>query len=877
MKQFVYDFTQGRMDDKALLGGKGANLAEMTHLGLPVPAGFTVTTECCMMYLANNELFDTLLKGDLLKAIHRLEHATQKSFTAETNLLLVSVRSGAAFSMPGMMDTILNLGLNDQRVASFAQETNLAFAFDCYRRLLQMYGDVVFGIPKEAFNQLLDQQSKTLKKQATAFSLAENQQVIQTYHQLYAEHDVCFPQNPYDQLFGATRAVFHSWNNQRAQVYRDLHQIPHDLGTAVNVQAMVFGNSGDQSGTGVVFTRNPATGETALFGEFLLNAQGEDVVAGIRTPEPIATLKTTLPQAYEDFVHYAQLLEKHYQDMQDIEFTIEHGKLFILQTRNGKRTAKAALAIAENMVAEGLISKQEALLRIEPNMIEQLIHPVFNQDALKTAPLLATGLPASPGAATGMIVFTAQAAKAYHQKGEAVILVRQETSPEDIEGMIVSQAIVTSRGGMTSHAAVVARGMGTCCVTGCEALQVEEETKVVICGDQHLHEGDIVSVDGNTGRIYFAAISTTLPEHNHELTKLLDWADEEATLTVRANAETLTDLQTAIDFGATGIGLARTEHMFFGAERVLEMRRLILAETVTEKQQALTTLMTFQQADFYHMFQTVNDKPLVIRLLDPPLHEFVPQEAGELANLAKKLGKDAQSIERQIKQLHETNPMLGHRGCRLGVTTPEIYQMQATAIMKSAIQLAREGQLVVPEMMIPLIAEKNELVYLKQLLVDTIETLFEEEQMTPFPYEIGTMIELPRACLVADQLAEEADFFSFGTNDLTQMTYGFSRDDIGKFITTYTEKDILPSDPFQHLDQNGVGALMQLAIEKARRTAPELLIGVCGEVGGDPQSIQFLQQIGVDYISCSPYRVPAARLAAAQAALKQRKTAVVTH
>lgn len=872
--QFIYDFEEGRRTDKALLGGKGANLAEMTHLGLPVPPGFTITTECCMTYLKEETFFDSQLKKQILEAIQRLEEKTSKSFTSRESLLLVSVRSGAKFSMPGMMDTILNLGLNDQRVRAFARTTSLAFAYDCYRRLLQMYGDVVFGIPKEEFYELLEKKEQALGKPADSFFLNEQEELIELYKQQFISHQRVFPQDPFEQLFEATKAVFRSWNNQRAKVYRELNHIPYHLGTAVNIQSMVFGNSGNQSGTGVVFTRNPATGEPILFGEFLLNAQGEDVVAGIRTPEPIAELKEKLPTAYADFVHYAQILEDHYKDMQDIEFTIENGQLYILQTRDGKRTAKAALTIALDLVTEGVITKEIALTRISPEMIDQLIHPIFDEQAIKEAQLIATGLPASPGAATGVVVFTADAAKEFHNTGKKVILIRQETSPEDIEGMVVSEAIVTSRGGMTSHAAVVARGMGTCCITGCEALTVDEQNKQVKCGELVLTEGDILSVDGTSGNLFLNEIPTVIAENNDDLQRLLAWADEVAELRVRANAETVLDLTTAIEFGATGIGLARTEHMFFGAERVLEMRRLILADSDQEAQDALDRLVTFQQEDFYQMYQTVQDKPMVIRLLDPPMHEFLPHEPNEIRQLARKLGKSPLVVEEQIRRLQETNPMLGHRGCRLGITTPAIYQMQVRAIFTSIFRLLDEGQTIVPEIMIPLIAEEEELLHVKQFLIETIDALFEEAGIEPISYEIGTMIELPRACLIADDLAQEADFFSFGTNDLTQMTYGFSRDDIGKFINSYTEKKIMKSDPFQHLDQKGVGALIRIAVEKARQTKPGMLIGVCGEVGGDPESIAFFAEIGVDYVSCSPFRIPAARLAVAQAALANKKVPI---
>ncbi len=868
MDKWIYSFEEGRAEDKALLGGKGANLAEMTHLGLPVPEGFTITTQSCLRYLETPSFFESILKEEVLKAITELETKTNKFFMGnEPSLLLVSVRSGAKISMPGMMDTILNLGLNDLRVQTLADATNANFAYNCYRRLLQMFADVVYGIPKEEFDQCLEKTEKQLNKTINDFSREEHQSLIQQYKEVYQEHYQNFPQSPKEQLYAAIKAVFKSWNNPRAKVYRELNHIPHDLGTAVNVQSMVFGNSDQKSGTGVVFTRNPATGEPHLFGEFLLNAQGEDVVAGIRTPEPIDSLKRILPQAYEDFCNYAKILEKHYKDMQDIEFTIEKEKLYILQTRNGKRTSKASLKIALDLVNEKMISKQEALLRVSPSTIDQLIHPVFEEKALTSAHHLTQGLPASPGAATGEIVFTAERAKEFHALGKKVILVRQETSPEDIEGMVVSQAIVTSHGGMTSHAAVVARGMGTCCVAGCGELSINEDGKTLVCGKVTLKEGDILSVDGTSGKLYIGSIPTTMIDNNDELQMFLSWADEIAQLTVRANAETIQDLKTAVQFGAKGIGLARTEHMFFGEERILEMRRLILSTNEIETKSALMTLLAFQEEDFYQMYQTIQDKPMIVRLLDPPMHEFLPKTQQEIEQLSGKLQVPLDTLTRKITSLQETNPMLGHRGCRLGITQPEIYKMQVEAIFNSAIRLAKEGMVIKPEIMIPLIAEKAELVSIKTSLCQHIDNIFKKHHMQPFPYEIGTMIELPRACFIADQLAEEADFFSFGTNDLTQMTYGFSRDDIGKFIQHYKEGEIMSFDPFQTIDRAGVGELMKIAISKARQVKPELPIGICGEVGGDPASIPFFQEIGITYVSCSPYRVPAARLAVAQAHL----------
>lgn len=872
MTKWIYSFEEGSANDKALLGGKGANLAEMSNLGLPVPPGFTITTESCIKFLENPDFFDSYLKDDILKAVTDLERKTDKSFSGESsNLLLVSVRSGAKFSMPGMMDTILNLGLNDHRTRILAKQTNPDFAYNCYRRLLQMFADVVYGISKELFDELLEDFEKYHGKTTKDMTLAEHQDLVNQYKEIYLKEDQCFPENPTDQLFSAIKAVFNSWNNNRARVYRDLNKIPHDLGTAVNVQAMVFGNSDQNSGTGVCFTRNPASGENQLFGEFLLNAQGEDVVAGIRTPEPIAALEKAQPLVFKAFKEYARILENHYKDMQDIEFTIEKGKLYILQTRDGKRTAKASLKIALDLVDQGIISKKEALMRVSPSSISQLIHPVFEEATMEKATLIAQGLPASPGAATGEIVFTAERAKEFHNLGRKVILVRQETSPEDIEGMVVSQAIVTSQGGMTSHAAVVARGMGTCCVAGCGELKISEEEKTLSCGNLVLTEGDIISVDGSSGCVYIGEIPTVLIENNEDLQRLLSWADKVARLKVRANAETVKDLQTAINFGSQGVGLARTEHMFFGQDRILEMRRLILADKETEMKAALKNLLEFQEEDFYQMYKTVEDKPLIVRLLDPPMHEFLPKDSQEIKLLAEKLNKSPEKLAHQIESLQESNPMLGHRGCRLGITQPDIYKMQTEAIFRSAIKLHKEGIKIKPEIMIPLIADKKELEFVKSYLTQHIQFLFREHEQEPFPYEIGTMIELPRACLTADKLAREADFFSFGTNDLTQMTYGFSRDDIGKFIGHYKKTSILSFDPFQHIDQEGVGELMRIAISKARRVKPSLSIGICGEVGGDPASISFFQEIGVTYVSCSPYRVPAARLAVAQAVLQEKK------
>lgn len=870
MTSWIYFFNDKTANDRHLLGGKGANLAEMTQLNLPVPPGFTITTQSCIRYLDNHQFFTEELASDIKEAIHKLEQQTHKHFT-ETNspILLVSVRSGAAISMPGMMDTILNLGLNDQRVLTFAKETDLAFAFNCYRRLMQMFADVVYFIPKEAFDQT-DQQFLTQHHQTfDELSLQEHQELIKQYHQIFEKHQHTFPQDPVKQLYAAIQAVFNSWNNHRAKVYRNLHGIDHNLGTAVNIQSMVFGNRGNHSGTGVAFTRNPSTGDKTLFGEYLINAQGEDIVAGIRTPEPIDQLKHWNPTLYQEFQTIANQLEHHYQDMQDIEFTIEENKLYILQTRSGKRTAQAGIKIAYDLAEEEIISKKEALLRVTPEMVESVIHPIFDEHALSQVTPIAKGLPASPGAATGIIVFDAQTAQEKHKAGEAVILMRKETSPEDIEGMIVSEAIITTHGGMTSHAAVVARGMGICCVSGCADLSINEAEKQVTINEITLNEGDLISVDGSTGYIYKDHIKRVHPDQNHDLTTLLTWADQLAHLKVRANAETVKDIQTALSFGATGIGLARTEHMFFGEKRMIEMRRLILSDDPKQQEAALKALKEFQKQDFKAIFSLIQDKPIVIRLLDPPLHEFLPHTEEEIHMVAKQLNQPEYVIREMNNALQETNPMLGHRGCRLGITHPEIYQMQVSAIIESAISEHKNGNYVSPEIMIPLISNAKELNYLKQILKQTIDQHLSQEGIT-LSYKIGTMIELPRACCIADQLAQEAEFFSFGTNDLTQMTYGMSRDDIGKFIARYQKHHILEKDPFKTIDQEGVGQLMQLGINKIKSVSQTASIGVCGEVGGDPESITFFETLNIDYVSCSPYRIPIARLASAHAAIKDK-------
>jgi len=868
--KYVYKFANGSKEMKDLLGGKGANLAEMTNLGLPVPNGFTITTKTCLSYLANQKTLDEAMKEQIKTAIHELEVSSNKKFNSPTQPLFVSVRSGSKFSMPGMMDTILNLGLNDESVVALAQQTgNEKFAYDCYQRLLKMFGEIVFSIPKSHFDEAFTSFKNQNNYQSDDFLTADNwREIVDFYKNIYLNiAKQPFPQSPDEQLFMAVEAVFGSWLNPRAKTYRDLHGISEDLGTAVNIQEMVFGNTGKNSGTGVAFTRNPSTGERGLFGEYLINAQGEDVVAGLRTPQPIAKLAEAMPDVYDQFLQIANQLERHYGDMQDIEFTIENRKLYMLQTRNGKRTSKAAFQIAIDLVQEGLITKEVAVSRIDPQSINQLLHPVFTESAKSSAQKLAKGLPASPGAATGAVYFDAQSAKVASEAGKKVILLRQETSPEDIEGMIVSEAIVTSRGGMTSHAAVVARGMGVCCVVGCESLKVNESAKQAVYEGGMIAEGNIISVDGNTGDIYTGTLEKETIEEKENLNELLQWADEIADMAVYANAETPEDIQTALAFGAKGIGLARTEHMFFGEARVLEMRKLILAETKFERLAPLSVLKDYQKNDFKGIYLAMKELPTTIRLLDPPLHEFLPRTESEITELVSELSIPREAITARIESLHETNPMLGHRGCRLAITYPEIYNMQVEAIIESALEVNEQlGLNIVPEIMIPLIGDAKELELIKAQIVDSINQIFTTTGKS-LNYQVGTMIEIPRACLIADEIAQSAEFFSFGTNDLAQMVYGFSRDDIGKFIGEYIGRDILPADPFQTLDTKGVGALMQIAIEKGRKEKPNLKIGVCGELGGDPESIKHFQTYGLTYVSCSPYRIPIARLATAQAKL----------
>lgn len=874
MKKFVYSFNEGSKEMRGLLGGKGANLAEMTKIGLPVPFGFTVTTEACNQYYADGKKIASGIEDDIYVYLKELEQVTGKTFGDAANPLLVSVRSGAVFSMPGMMDTILNLGLNDHTVEGMAKLTdNQRFAYDSYRRFIQMFGDVVQEIAKSKFDAIFDAQKKKSHCQYDVeLSTEDLKEIIIGYKKLYREEmGKDFPQDPKEQLMEAVKAVFRSWNNERAILYRKLNDIPGDLGTAVNVQSMVFGNMGNTSGTGVAFTRNPATGENQIFGEFLVNAQGEDVVAGIRTPQPIAEMAQAFPEVYKEFERIANLLEKHYTDAQDMEFTVERNQLFMLQTRNGKRTAAAAVKIAVDMVQEGLIDKRVAVTRLEPAQIDQLLHPTFDSDDLKKGKKLAKGLPASPGAATGKIYFNAEEVAAAVADGNPAILVRQETSPEDLAGMVAAEGILTARGGMTSHAAVVARGMGKCCVAGCSEILVDEEARKLMIGDLTLTEGDYISLDGSAGVVYQGKIKTVEPELSGDFGTIMQWADEIRRLKVRTNADNPRDAAVALKFGAEGIGLCRTEHMFFEEERIPAVRRMIVADTEAERREALKYLLPYQQGDFKGIFEVMGDRPVTIRLLDPPLHEFLPHNEEEIHQLSKQINVPYEKLAKKVEELHEFNPMLGHRGCRLAVTYPEIAEMQTEAIIMAAIEVSREkGHNIEPEIMIPLVGMKKELAYVKNTVVETAEKVMKREGIQ-LKYLVGTMIEIPRAALMADAIAEEAEFFSFGTNDLTQMTFGFSRDDAGKFIQDYREKNIFDEDPFQTIDQAGVGKLVKMGVELGRRVRPELHLGVCGEHGGDPKSVEFFHKTGLDYVSCSPFRVPIARLAAAQAVVKEDK------
>ncbi len=871
-QKYVYLFKEGSGSMRELLGGKGANLAEMTNLGMPVPQGFTVTTEACTKYYEDGESIAPEIQAEIMRYVAELERMTGKKFGDLNNPLLVSVRSGARASMPGMMDTILNLGLNEQVVEVIAKKSgNPRWAWDCFRRFIQMYSDVVMEVGKKYFEVLIDKMKEERGVQHDTELTADD--LKELAEQFKAEYKskigAEFPSDPIEQLNGAIKAVFRSWNNARAIVYRRMNDIPGSWGTAVTVQEMVFGNLGDTSGTGVAFTRNPATGEKKLFGEFLMNAQGEDVVAGIRTPQTIEQLKEVMPGAYDDFVRICVKLESHYRDMQDMEFTIEDKKLFMLQTRNGKRTAVAALKIACDLVDEGLISEKEAVLMIDPKQLDALLHPQFEPQALGKAAVIGTGLAASPGAASGKAVFTAEAAKEWAQKGEKVILVRLETSPEDIEGMAVAQGILTVRGGMTSHAAVVARGMGACCVAGCGAIKMDEQNKRFELGGKVYKEGDWLSLDGSTGNIYGEAIRTADATIGGEFGRLMAWADSYRQLSVRTNADTPRDAQHARHFGAQGIGLCRTEHMFFEADRIPAIREMICSDTVEQREKALAKLEPMQQSDFEGIYEAMEGFPVTIRYLDPPLHEFLPTEEEDIELLAGDLGKTVEQIKAIIVGLHEFNPMMGHRGCRLTVTYPEIAVMQTKAVIKAAINVKKKHPdwELVPEIMIPLVGEIKELQYIKKIVTDTADALIRETG-SGLKYKVGTMIEIPRACVTADEIAREAEFFSFGTNDLTQMTFGFSRDDAGKFLDAYYQKKILESDPFARLDQAGVGKLVDMAVKLGRQTRPDLKIGICGEHGGDPSSVEFCHKVGLNYVSCSPFRVPIARLAAAQAAIK---------
>ena len=872
MKKWVYEFHEGNADMRPLLGGKGANLAEMTNLGLPIPNGFTVTTEACTDYYKQGKQISQEIQDQIFAALAVLEEQRGKKFGDESDPLLVSVRSGARASMPGMMDTILNLGLNDVSVEGFAQKTgNPRFAYDSYRRFIQMFSDVVMEMSKKFFEGILDEIKEAKgAKYDTDLTAEDLKEVIARYKAIYKEKmGEEFPQDPKVQLMEAVKAVFRSWDNPRAIVYRRMNDIPGDWGTAVNVQSMVFGNMGDTSGTGVAFTRNPSTGEKGIFGEYLINAQGEDVVAGIRTPQPITKLAEDLPECYAQFMDIANRLEDHYRDMQDMEFTIQEGNLFFLQTRNGKRTAAAAMKVACDLVDEGRITPEEAVLRIEAKSLDQLLHPTFDAEALKSGEVIGEALPASPGAAAGKIYFTADDAKnAHEQKGEKVILVRLETSPEDIEGMHAAEGILTVRGGMTSHAAVVARGMGTCCVSGCGDIQIDEDAKEFTLGGYTFHEGDEISLDGTTGKIYKGMIPTVEASVGGDFGRIMAWADSFRKLTVRTNADTPEDTANAVRLGAEGIGLCRTEHMFFDPERIPKIRKMILSDTMEQREAALAEILPFQKADFKGMYEALEGRPMTVRYLDPPLHEFVPTDPADIEALAQDMGMTPEEVQQKCDELHEFNPMMGHRGCRLAGTYPEIARMQTRAVMEAAIEVAQEkGYDIVPEIMIPLVGDKKELKFVKDVVVETAEQV-KKEQGSDMAYHIGTMIEIPRAALLADEIAEEAEFFSFGTNDLTQMTFGFSRDDAGKFLSAYYESKIYESDPFARLDQNGVGQLIQLAAAKGRATRPDIKLGICGEHGGDPSSVEFCHKVGLNYVSCSPFRVPIARLAAAQAALQ---------
>ena len=874
MAKWVYLFRAGNADMRNLLGGKGANLAEMTNLGLPIPPGFTVTTEACTDYYNHGRSISEEIQTQIFDALALLEEKLGKKFGDTENPLLVSVRSGARASMPGMMDTILNLGLTDISVEGFAKRTgNPRFAYDSYRRFIQMFSDVVMEVPKSLFERVIDEIKEDRKVHFDTELTAEDlKEVIRRFKEIYKEKmGEEFPQEPRVQLMEAVKAVFRSWDNERAIVYRRMNDIPGDWGTAVNVQSMVFGNMGNTSGTGVAFTRNPSTGAKGIYGEYLINAQGEDVVAGIRTPQPITRLEEDLPECYEEFLKIANRLEEHYRDMQDMEFTIEDGKLYFLQTRNGKRTAQAALQIACDLVDEGMITPQEAVSRIEAKSLDQLLHPAFDPDALKKGTVMGQALPASPGAAAGKIYFTAEEAKEAHETGERVILVRLETSPEDIEGMHAAEGILTVRGGMTSHAAVVARGMGTACISGCGDIVIDEKKKQFTLGGKTYFEGDYISLDGSTGKIYDGDIQTQEASISGNFGRIMSWADSFRKLRVRTNADTPADAANAVRLGAEGIGLCRTEHMFFEPERIPKIRKMILSKTVEEREKALEELIPYQKGDFKALYEVMEGKPVTIRFLDPPLHEFVPTDEKDIEALAKDMNLSVEEVKSTCSELHEFNPMMGHRGCRLSVTYPEIARMQTRAVIEAAIEVSKEkGFEIVPEIMVPLVGDKKELKFVKDVIVETAEKV-KAEKNSNLVYHIGTMIEIPRAALLANEIAEEAEFFSFGTNDLTQMTFGFSRDDAGKFLVDYYKSKIYESDPFAKLDQNGVGQLIEMAVTKGRSQRPNLKIGICGEHGGDPSSVAFCHKVGMDYVSCSPFRVPIARLAAAQAAIADKR------
>ena len=875
MAKYVYLFKEGNATMRELLGGKGANLAEMTNIGLPVPQGFTVSTEACTRYYEDGQSINDDIVKEINAALAETEIICGKKFGDLENPFLVSVRSGARASMPGMMDTILNLGLNDVAVKGLAKQTgNERFAYDSYRRFIQMFSDVVMEIKKSNFEGALNKMKEAKGAQYDTDLTADDlKELVEIFKGIYKkEKGVDFPQEPKEQLMEAIKAVFRSWDNPRAIYYRRMNDIPSSWGTAVNVQAMVFGNMGEDSGTGVAFTRDPSTGEKKLYGEFLMNAQGEDVVAGIRTPQPISSLQNTMPDVYKQFVEIATTLEDHYRDMQDMEFTIEHAKLYMLQTRNGKRTAAAALKIAVDLVDEKVLSTDEAVLKVEPKQLDTLLHPNFDPKAIKAATPIAKGLPASPGAAAGKVYFTAASAADAGRKGISAILVREETTPEDIEGMDLSKGILTARGGMTSHAAVVARGMGRAAVVGCGVLRIDEEAKTFTVDGKTYHEGDDVSIDGSTGNVYGESIPTVEASVTGDFARLMKWADAARTLKVRTNADNPRDTKQAVAFGAEGIGLCRTEHMFFEGDRIAAVREMILSETAEQREAALAKILPMQQGDFEEMYTALEGRPMTVRYLDPPLHEFLPAKSmtAEIAAIAKELGTTSEAIEEKIDALHEFNPMMGHRGCRLAVTYPEIARMQTRAVIQAAIKVKKEkGYDIVPEIMIPLVCEVKELKYVKSIVVETIEEVF-KEQNTELKYHIGTMIEIPRAALLADEIATEAEFFSFGTNDLTQMTFGFSRDDAGKFLESYYENKVFESDPFAKLDQNGVGKLVKMAVKSGRETRPDIKLGICGEHGGDPATIEFCHNIGLTYVSCSPFRVPIARLAAAHAAINAK-------